>query len=68
MSNKKKPAMVRLAGVNYHATVYKVLTRDDDGSPRTFEILRDHETTNVEDGMEFWVSYTSERVLNKVRN
>jgi hypothetical protein len=68
MAKTKQPRMVRLGGINYHATVYKVVARDDDGSPRTFELLRDHESTGVEQGDEFWVTYTSERVLNKTRN
>lgn len=66
---KKKPSVITVAGgEKFRATVLKVITRDEDGSPRTFEILREDERTKVSEGLEFWVVYASENVLKPKSN
>lgn len=61
---KSKPRTLKIAGGEvFHATVLKVLTRDADGAPRTFEIMHPDESTKVTDGQEFWIVYASEKVL-----
>lgn len=48
-------------GQHYHATVLRVLTSDIDGTPRTFELVRDDETVDLTTlpyrRREFWVMF-----------
>ena len=54
----KRPSVIQVAGgKKLHCTVLKVLERNEDGSPRTFELLRDDESTDVEEGTAFWIVY-----------
>lgn len=55
---KTRPSVIQVAGgKKLHLTVLKVLERNPDGSPRTFELLRDDESTNIEGGENFWLVY-----------
>ena len=54
-------------GQVFTTTVLKVLTRDDDGSPRTFQLLRDDESTEVAEGDAFEIVY-SRRELHEKKN
>lgn len=58
MTEKKKPSLIQLpGGVKFYITLLKVLTTDPDGSPRTFELLRDDESTRVDGGESFFTVY-----------
>lgn len=61
---ERKPMTIELEdGKMYRATVMRVVTSDAKG-PRTFEIVRDDERVTVEEGMQFWIVYASDDVLN----
>jgi hypothetical protein len=64
--SRKRPTVIQLPGrVKYHALVLKVLTTDEVGQARTVEILRDEETTSVEDGDHFWIVYADARLAKR---
>lgn len=64
MSDRKLASVIQVAGgKRYKLVVLKVIVRDDDGSPRAFELLRDDESTKVEGGEHFWTCYVPEKLL-----
>lgn len=62
---RRKPPTILVSGQIFKATVLEVTGFDEDGSPREFRILRDHESTQVEDGKQFWIVYASSRVIDR---
>ena len=66
MEDDAKPNKLVLPnGEEYRATVLRV-TKSDAKGPREFVLLRDDESVDVEEGMQFWIVYASEKVLAKV--
>lgn len=53
----KAPGAVIVAGERWPLVLLKVTGKDDDGSPRTFELLRDDETTSTLGRPEFFTAY-----------
>lgn len=41
--------VAKIQGSVYRATVLQVMERDNDGTPRTFRLLRDDESVNLEE-------------------
>lgn len=56
-----KGDVLKHQGRHYRATVLRVLTTDSDGTPRTFELVRDDETVDLaalsEAQRTFWVMF-----------
>lgn len=68
MTAKKRPTMIQLpGGVKFHAVVLQVIERDETGEPRTFRLLRDHESVHIEGGEEFYVVYGPRCLSEKAR-
>lgn len=54
-----------ISGKTYVPVVLKVIGSDGEG-PRTFQLLRDDETMNLEGGEQFWIAYVFEDVLRRL--
>lgn len=63
MVEKSKPGKIELPDGTYRVMVLQVVESDGQG-PRVFRRLRDEESVKVEEGMEFWIVYASEKVLD----
>jgi hypothetical protein len=66
---KGQPAVIRLAGVNYHATVLKIVDHYPDGRVKTTEVIHDDISVDIRDpaNRHFMIVYASEAIL-KVSN
>jgi hypothetical protein len=54
---KRKPGSTSIGGEIHKLLVLKVIERNTDGTPKLVEVLKDDESTNVEEGTEFWTCY-----------
>lgn len=54
---RSKPGSTSIGGEIHVATVLQVTEFDDDGSPRSFRLMRDDERVRIEGGENFWVVY-----------
>ena len=60
-----KPHTIELPdGTTYRPLVLQVVESDGKG-PRVFRRLNEDESVKVQDGMEFWIVYANEEVLDK---
>lgn len=64
MTKRGKPMRLRLAGQMYKAVVLQV-TRRENGAPREFRLLDEHENVKIEGGEEFVVVFGSEKVFSR---
>jgi len=54
---KHKPRWIQTGGEKFISTVLQVIEKDELGRPKTFRLLRDDETVNLEGGEQFFVVY-----------
>lgn len=60
---ENKPRIIVLGGERYHATVFKIQTRYENGIPEDCTLLHDNITVEVVGGEAFLIAYVSERML-----
>lgn len=69
MAKPLKPSVIQLPGnVKFYPVVLQVIDRDDDGRPRTFQVLRDDEKVKLVGGEEFFVVYGVKELSEMARD
>lgn len=66
-----KPSVINTPMGKYHAAVLKVVGKDPDGQPRTFELVREDEETQLSadpaSPSQFWIVYAPRALSERKR-
>lgn len=61
----QRPKNIVIGADRYVATVLQVVEKDPDGSPRTFRLMREDESINIQGDEEFFVVFAREEMSKR---
>lgn len=64
MSKKREmPQKIQIGGVWHILSVFKIVSRNEDGTPWELELLQDHQATEIVGGEEYMTGFVRRHML-----